>query len=662
MGQQALQTSQEDAETLFSSSAPSQSTEIEQAPFSAPPSCAWSSDRPQPAQSLTRSDTTHSDAVTQAQARLMSHWADDVGAASLSVPRQAVQRLPSTEPPMRSAGAQAATEPTSWLGETAANVTQRVLALTHAGSRMLLAAEQHIDQGVDWAEAGLQHGATSIAAWGHGVPVVGAVADATAGLFGESVQLAGGAVKGATSLATGIGNMALHPFDTAQGLATLAEHLPGPLSMAPRLIHGLYDAANGTRSVTDALAYGLDPCHFSTEDAQYFRQLGRALAAPYAKSIAEGKPAEALGRGLFDVGSLFIGGAEAKVARDAGRAAGRLGLLERSTVAPGEVLSHGTDAAARAALPAALAALPIEQRMYQAIQRLWNRPLTPEVRAELQARWQRIEESAEALRLEPMNPADPAVAAAQERIQALRLHASGTAQGKHGGIVGGTADQSVKLVHENWLRADGYVRSMVEAKQPLSVQSIQDLNRLLGTGLEHNNGVPGRLRADAEHAYAAKELQRAYLPPSEIPTAMDDFLRWHENAQGHLPPIEHAAQAYQRLVSIHPFADANGRTCRLVMDYVLQSHGLPPATLVGSEVNTAVFGIRELFGTGNVPADHAVRSVTQGVERTLAITQDARNAVLPAQTHQVASPLLPALRLHESIRRQRNEPEQHPAH
>ncbi len=592
----------------------------------------------------------------------MSHWTDDVGAAPLPLLRQTgtqpVRTSPRAGTLAHSAGSQASSEPTLWLGETAAHVAQRALALTHAGSRMLRAAEQHIDQGVDWAEAGLQHGATSIAAWGHGIPVVGAAAEATAGLFGESVQLAGGAVKGATSLATGIGNMALHPFDTAQGLATLAEHLPGPLSMAPRLIHGLYDAANGTRSVTDALAYGLDPFHFSTGDAQYFRQLGHALAAPYAKSIAEGKPAEALGRGLFDVGSLFIGGAEAKVARDAGRAAGRLAVLERSAVAPTQVLSHGADAIAHAAVPAAL---PIEQRMYQAIQRLWNRPLAPEVRAELNARWQRIEESAEALRLEPMNPADPAVAAAQERIQALRLHASGTAQGKHGGIVGGTHDQSVKLVHENWLRADGYVRSMVDAKQPLSLQSIQDLNRLLGAGLEHNNGVPGRLRAHAEHAYAAKELNRAYLPPSEIPTAMDDFLRWHQSAQGHLPPIEHAAQAYQRLVSIHPFADANGRTCRLVMDYVLQSHGLPPATLVGSEVNTAVFGIRELFGTGNVSADHAVRSVTQGVERTLAITQDARSAAFPTQAHPVASPQVPALRLHESIRRQRSESEQHPA-
>ena len=37
-----------------------------------------------------------------------------------------------------------------------------------------------------------------------------------------------------------------------------------------------------------------------------------------------------------------------------------------------------------------------------------------------------------------------------------------------------------------------------------------------------------------------------------------------------------AAQVYQRFVSIHPFEEGNGRTSRLLMDWVLQRAGYPP--------------------------------------------------------------------------------------
>ena len=43
-------------------------------------------------------------------------------------------------------------------------------------------------------------------------------------------------------------------------------------------------------------------------------------------------------------------------------------------------------------------------------------------------------------------------------------------------------------------------------------------------------------------------------------------------------PIAIAADIQRRLVAIHPFANGNGRTSRLIMDFILESLGLPPAT------------------------------------------------------------------------------------
>jgi hypothetical protein len=80
-----------------------------------------------------------------------------------------------------------------------------------------------------------------------------------------------------------------------------------------------------------------------------------------------------------------------------------------------------------------------------------------------------------------------------------------------------------------------------------------------------------------------------------------------------------AAKMYQRLGSIHPFMDANGRTCWLAMDWVLQSHGLPPAALQGDEVNVAVFGMGPMAGRDSVGPDHAEQAVTAGIRRTIEV-------------------------------------------
>lgn len=80
-----------------------------------------------------------------------------------------------------------------------------------------------------------------------------------------------------------------------------------------------------------------------------------------------------------------------------------------------------------------------------------------------------------------------------------------------------------------------------------------------------------------------------------------------------------AAKMYQRLVSTHPFMDGNGRTCRLAMDWVLQSHGLPPAAMQGEEVNVAVFGLDKLAGRPSVEPGHAEQAVVAGIKRTIDI-------------------------------------------
>lgn len=110
---------------------------------------------------------------------------------------------------------------------------------------------------------------------------------------------------------------------------------------------------------------------------------------------------------------------------------------------------------------------------------------------------------------------------------------------------------------------------------------------------------------------------RMYLPGSEVEQAMKDMCAWlsAELAKEDTNPIELAARAYQEVVTIHPFHDANGRSARFVMDFVLQRKGLLPAAL-GDDVNLCCFP--------RIHPDHqpsptgAVNVVMKGIERSYA--------------------------------------------
>ena len=59
---------------------------------------------------------------------------------------------------------------------------------------------------------------------------------------------------------------------------------------------------------------------------------------------------------------------------------------------------------------------------------------------------------------------------------------------------------------------------------------------------------------------------------------MDELCGWLSE-RPKLHPIELAAEAHYRLVTIHPFVDGNGRTARLLMNMILMMNGYPPAII-----------------------------------------------------------------------------------
>lgn len=165
-----------------------------------------------------------------------------------------------------------------------------------------------------------------------------------------------------------------------------------------------------------------------------------------------------------------------------------------------------------------------------------------------------------------------------------------------------------------WQNVDNKVRYDANNKDHVpDLHWIRTINRKLGGD---NGGV---LRSGDVRVTAGGRNEYEYAPPARVADEMNTFVDWlqyslKECDAGRRNPIVVAARAFQRLVSIHAFCDRNGRTSRLVMDYVLIRYKLPPAA-IGDDVCLAQFSLN---GHGKTPSE-AVRAVLGGVQRSYAI-------------------------------------------
>jgi len=73
-----------------------------------------------------------------------------------------------------------------------------------------------------------------------------------------------------------------------------------------------------------------------------------------------------------------------------------------------------------------------------------------------------------------------------------------------------------------------------------------------------------------------------YAKPEEVAAKMEELVNWY-NQEKELSPEDLAAYLHYRFVRIHPFDDGNGRVARLLMNYVLLKHNLPPVIIKSAD-------------------------------------------------------------------------------
>lgn len=167
--------------------------------------------------------------------------------------------------------------------------------------------------------------------------------------------------------------------------------------------------------------------------------------------------------------------------------------------------------------------------------------------------------------------------------KALILHGI-TAQGKplkdHFEITG--HDEAIKWVDD-----------VLKEKTPLTEHFIRQLHELLLKESSEKKaittgGAPttriisvGKYKTTPNHVKTKTGEIFYFATPEETPAKMNDLMDWYnqqkQNADAN--PILLAAEFHYKFIRIHPFDDGNGRTARILMNFILMQYHFPPVII-----------------------------------------------------------------------------------
>ncbi len=113
---------------------------------------------------------------------------------------------------------------------------------------------------------------------------------------------------------------------------------------------------------------------------------------------------------------------------------------------------------------------------------------------------------------------------------------------------------------------------------------------------------------------------RVFPNPAKVPELMQEFVRRNNDFVGHV--VVCAALAHYELVAIHPFADGNGRTARLLMNLLLLRQTYPP-TLLPIDLRGQYYDVLEAANNGDTTAflELIAEQVEASLARVLAVVE-----------------------------------------
>ncbi|HEV7347877.1 Fic family protein [Telluribacter sp.] len=181
--------------------------------------------------------------------------------------------------------------------------------------------------------------------------------------------------------------------------------------------------------------------------------------------------------------------------------------------------------------------------------------------------------------------------------KALLLHGI-TAQGK---------PLKDHLEMEGHNEAIEWVMERVKGEYPLTESFIRELHQLLlkqpyWVDAMTPEGAPTRKKVEVgkykslpNHVQTSTGEMFYFATPEETPAQMDDLMKWYrkKTASDEVNPVLLAAEFHYRFIRIHPFDDGNGRTARILMNFILMKYGFPPVIIKTEEKSNYLSALRQ---------------------------------------------------------------------
>ncbi|WP_417937540.1 Fic family protein [Flavobacterium sp. ZB4R12] len=178
--------------------------------------------------------------------------------------------------------------------------------------------------------------------------------------------------------------------------------------------------------------------------------------------------------------------------------------------------------------------------------------------------------------------------------------------------------------------AINWVIDVVKGDYPLNENFIRELHTLLlkesyevdaitpdGKPTKKRINV-GRYKTSPNHVKTKTGEIFYFATPEETPSKMTDLINWYreKSEQKDVNPIFLAAEFHYKFIRIHPFDDGNGRTARILMNFILMKFDYPPV-IIKTEDKANYFAVLQLADAGNIEA--FIEYVSQNLVRSLEI-------------------------------------------
>jgi len=122
----------------------------------------------------------------------------------------------------------------------------------------------------------------------------------------------------------------------------------------------------------------------------------------------------------------------------------------------------------------------------------------------------------------------------------------------------------------NHKEAIDYIKEIIKNSESFNKKILLDIHYLILKNIDADNA--GKYRNIDVYISGSTHKPPIFLQVQEL---MDEYFEFYEKNKDVVHPVILATEMHERLVTIHPFVDGNGRTSRLIMNLILLQNGYP---------------------------------------------------------------------------------------